>query len=49
MDSLIGEKAYIKPPTEASSEGPTSLMFENSSSDFSSALLLSENLRSNNI
>ncbi|CAL1687630.1 unnamed protein product [Lasius platythorax] len=47
MDSLIGEKAYIKPPAEASSEGPApSILVKPSTSGSLSPLLFSEDLRS---
>lgn len=46
MDSLIGEKAYIQPPAEASSEGPT-LLITPSTSKSSSPLVLSENVQGN--
>ncbi|XP_011866064.1 PREDICTED: zinc finger protein with KRAB and SCAN domains 2-like [Vollenhovia emeryi] len=46
MDSLIGEKAYIKPPAEASSEGPAPPKAEEPFTSGSSSPLSSENLRS---
>ncbi|XP_018407699.1 PREDICTED: chromatin assembly factor 1 subunit A-like [Cyphomyrmex costatus] len=42
MDSLIGEKAYIKPLAEASSEGPAPPKLVDTSSASSSPLLLSK-------
>ncbi|XP_071652379.1 uncharacterized protein [Temnothorax longispinosus] len=47
INSLIGKKAYIKPPAEASSEGPAPPINidEPSTSGFSSPLLVSEDLR----
>ncbi|XP_071576315.1 uncharacterized protein [Temnothorax nylanderi] len=47
MDSLIGEKAYIKPLAEASSEGPTPpINIDEPSISGSSPLLVLEDLRS---
>lgn len=51
MDSLIGEKAYIQPPAEASSEGPESpnrTDQQSSTSQEFSPLVRSKKIQSNN-
>jgi len=48
MDSLIGDKAYIQPPAEASSEGPAPPKLANvETSGSSSPSLFSKNSQSN--
>jgi len=47
MDSLIGDKAYIQPPAEASSEGPAPKLPNVETSGSSSPSLFSKNSQSN--
>lgn len=49
MDSLIGEKAYVQPPAEASSDGPISPMLRKTPIVKSPSSSSSENIPSNNI